>query len=394
MPKQARPGEQIGAPKTWDKCTTCMKQGVQNWSPRPADLCLPVQGGRESSKVLCGTCLRLHKSNKKKKRSKDQKNAEINSSGGASSPTSILGARRKGERPSSTICSLCGKQYGTTSLVQHERTCVQTWQRMQEGLPPMMRAKNMPELASETLKRVGQDGLTAEEAVQSAWEESQAVLTPCPNHCGRTFMPDRIAKHLPWCIRERGDMVGDLRVRDNFGLGPLPAPKKEASSAPQLVMTGHQKIIAQRCDDDNNTTNPMVPIPPTTHALNSSSTAAHAAAEAEEEREEEIRATAKARVVPGSEATQGLAYCHNDADDGEEGNDHEDHEGTGRREHTMLMGSRDPTEEQLNMLIGILLETGCSSTIRNCLQRCGFTWDPAATHGVTQGLVAAEQEEF
>jgi len=52
-------------------------------------------------------------------------------------------------------------------------------------------------------------------------------LTACPNQCGRTFLPDRVALHLKGCLAARGDHLGhDPAVRKRYNLPPKKAKGK------------------------------------------------------------------------------------------------------------------------------------------------------------------------
>ena len=53
-----------------------------------------------------------------------------------------------------------------------------------------------------------------------AWGDAQSALTNCPNGCGRTFLPDRISKHLGSCITALGDHVEGDAVLKSYGLQP------------------------------------------------------------------------------------------------------------------------------------------------------------------------------
>ena len=65
-----------------------------------------------------------------------------------------------------------------------------------------------------------EQGLSEAEAVEMAWGDAQSALTNCPNGCGRTFLPDRISKHLGSCITALGDHVEGDAVLKSYGLQP------------------------------------------------------------------------------------------------------------------------------------------------------------------------------
>jgi hypothetical protein len=89
------------------------------------------------------------------------------------------------------MCHLCGRQFGSTSLEIHQRTCAQRYE--QEYGRPAPPAPAVPKSGGKAAALEAQN-LAAFEAFQT---ES---LEPCP-HCARTFLPDRLVVHLRSCKR-------------------------------------------------------------------------------------------------------------------------------------------------------------------------------------------------
>jgi hypothetical protein len=85
-------------------------------------------------------------------------------------------------------------------------------------------------------------------AAEAAWQQAQEALTACPNGCGRTFLPDRVALHLKGCLTARGDCVGrDPAVRAKYHLPPEPGAaakaKKGSSNSSKGSTTGNTSSV-------------------------------------------------------------------------------------------------------------------------------------------------------
>lgn len=91
--------------------------------------------------------------------------------------------------PRTVTCYLCGREFGTKSLPLHEPKCLQKWERENSQLPRHLQRKppTKPDKP-----------MTSEEWNRFAWEASQASLAAC-EHCGRTFLPDRLLVHQRSC---------------------------------------------------------------------------------------------------------------------------------------------------------------------------------------------------
>ncbi|XP_068943849.1 zinc finger protein 474-like [Petaurus breviceps papuanus] len=97
-------------------------------------------------------------------------------------------------RPAFRLCYICGKEFGSQSISIHEPQCLQKWHIENNKLPRNLRRpepqkpKHLGGASSYDLKSIN----------KAAFETAQAQLLPC-EHCGRTFLPDRLAVHLRSC---------------------------------------------------------------------------------------------------------------------------------------------------------------------------------------------------
>ncbi|CAI5787093.1 Hypothetical predicted protein [Podarcis lilfordi] len=94
-------------------------------------------------------------------------------------------------RPGFRICHICGKEFGSQSLPIHEPKCLEKWQIENDKLPKHLRRP--PPVKPQALPG-GSLGTMAENAAAA----QSYKLLPC-EHCGRTFLPDRLAVHQKSC---------------------------------------------------------------------------------------------------------------------------------------------------------------------------------------------------
>ena len=88
------------------------------------------------------------------------------------------------------VCHICGRQFGTSSLEIHLKTCRVKYER-ENGKPAPELPKDIPTNKPVKSREWSEFNAAAEEG----WNGS---LAPCP-HCGRTFLPDRLEIHLRSC---------------------------------------------------------------------------------------------------------------------------------------------------------------------------------------------------
>ena len=133
--------------------------------------------------------------------------------GGRSKPQRIA------QRPKALICYICGRQYGTNSLKIHLKSCIKIWEE-REMLKPKRDRKPVPKAPAtieqalngrkkKSSSRGGGKGMSAKEMQEQNEAAFNAFnsnsLDACP-HCGRTFLAERLEKHLLSC--KPGNIMG------------------------------------------------------------------------------------------------------------------------------------------------------------------------------------------
>ena len=98
--------------------------------------------------------------------------------------------RGPASKPTLPVCHICGRQFGTSSLEIHLKTCRVKYER-ENGKPAPELPKDIPTNKPVKSREWSEFNAAAEEG----WNGS---LAPCP-HCGRTFLPDRLEIHLRSC---------------------------------------------------------------------------------------------------------------------------------------------------------------------------------------------------
>ncbi|XP_005091781.1 zinc finger protein 474 [Aplysia californica] len=101
-------------------------------------------------------------------------------------------------RPTTVVCYICGREFGSKSISIHEPQCLQKWHIENDKLPKQMRRPEpkKPEVRSIGGNKSGQYDVDAMN--EAAWQSAQANLCKCEN-CGRTFLPDRLIVHQRSC---------------------------------------------------------------------------------------------------------------------------------------------------------------------------------------------------
>ncbi|TGZ60562.1 hypothetical protein CRM22_008498 [Opisthorchis felineus] len=103
------------------------------------------------------------------------------------------------------VCYICGREFGSASIGIHEPQCLKKWYQQNDLRPKEERLP--PPVKPEAFMRpsAGNAGVNSTELgpVASSFDEAAAMaasanLAPCPK-CGRTFNPERLAKHKSVC---------------------------------------------------------------------------------------------------------------------------------------------------------------------------------------------------
>ncbi|KAI5272778.1 hypothetical protein MUG91_G151n24 [Manis pentadactyla] len=126
-------------------------------------------------------------------------------------------------RPGFPVCYICGREFGSLSLVIHEPQCLEKWRIENSKLPKHLRRPE-PRKA-QPLGGSGAHNLQA--ANEAALQSSQAQLLPC-EFCGRTFLPDRLLVHQRSC-KLKGER---LRVPTPSGSDALTGLQRASGGIP------------------------------------------------------------------------------------------------------------------------------------------------------------------
>ncbi|XP_066468659.1 zinc finger protein 475 [Tiliqua scincoides] len=122
-------------------------------------------------------------------------------------------------RPGFKVCYICGREFGSQSLPIHEPKCLEKWHIENDKLPKSLRR---PEPMKPQAFPGGSYNIKAENA-------AAAQLLPC-EHCGRTFLPDRLLVHQRSC-KPSGSAPANCNPPKSFrssGPGPSAIPDKPA----------------------------------------------------------------------------------------------------------------------------------------------------------------------
>mmetsp|Transcript_33350 Transcript_33350/g.58491 ORF Transcript_33350/g.58491 Transcript_33350/m.58491 type:complete len:355 (-) Transcript_33350:43-1107(-) len=126
-------------------------------------------------------------------------------------------------RPRALVCHICGREFGTTSLGIHQKTCARLWEE-RESKKPKKERKPLPQAPSEIAIGGVQDIEAHNKAASAAFEEQ--VMRQCPN-CYRTFLEDRLEIHLRSCRPDRPHkLVGTGAAPREISRSPSPVRSK------------------------------------------------------------------------------------------------------------------------------------------------------------------------
>ncbi|XP_076380394.1 uncharacterized protein LOC117227657 isoform X1 [Megalopta genalis] len=110
-----------------------------------------------------------------------------------------------GEQQKRTVtCYICGRDFGSSSLVIHEPQCLRKWHAENEKLPPDRRRKEpqRPEVIYARDPETGNTVVDVTAMAEASWKSHLNQLIPC-KHCARTFNPDRVSVHERSCKGNR-----------------------------------------------------------------------------------------------------------------------------------------------------------------------------------------------
>eukprot|EP00794_Sanderia_malayensis_P010200 gene10200-11248_t len=115
------------------------------------------------------------------------------------------------------ICYLCGRKYGTKSIVIHEPQCLKKWQLENNKLPKKLRRQPpVKPAAYDAIATAGAYGrVNLDEVNEAAFRSAQDQLIPCEN-CGRTFLPDRLQVHHRSCTADKPARTPAAKSKPNM----------------------------------------------------------------------------------------------------------------------------------------------------------------------------------
>ena len=108
------------------------------------------------------------------------------------------------QKPKSLVCYICGREFGTTSLEIHLKTCKKKWDWEQDQKPPEER-RPLPEPPEdfEAIMAGNYDDSMMEKYNQAAFDNYNfKALEKCTG-CGRTFNLEALAKHQKHCLKDK-----------------------------------------------------------------------------------------------------------------------------------------------------------------------------------------------
>jgi len=152
------------------------------------------EGSFEKHQRMCnGAAASKQGSNKKSPTKKNQKESirsAVPENSEPSKPPSI---------PKYYVCFLCGRQYGSKSLLIHIPYCEKQWLADEEKKPKADRRPLPPrpeQIQTSTLPSNAEEIAAFNAAMLSYWEKN--TLLECKT-CGRTFNPEAYEKHQKHC---------------------------------------------------------------------------------------------------------------------------------------------------------------------------------------------------
>jgi hypothetical protein len=168
-----------------------------------------------------------------------------------------MSEKKVGSGPKTRMCYICGRQYGLSSFEIHIKQCRELW-IAREALKVKSERKPVPkdpcaggggggggggcDGLQDTLNNKGSSGMNLEEINRMASETFNTVSLSQCEHCGRSFLHEKLVIHNRSCTAEKpgrrapvkADVAAASKVPEPT---ESPSPKKEKASAPQRSTT-------------------------------------------------------------------------------------------------------------------------------------------------------------
>lgn len=166
----------------------------------------------------------------------------------------VGGSSGFGSKPRALVCHICGREFGTKSLSIHIKACAKKWEDTEAQKPPRERrpVPQAPELPVDVPVGATRGDLDRRnEAALAAFEE-QAMMQ-C-EHCGRTFLAERLPVHQRSCTAEhparavlgKGGPAEETKAPLAATIGAPRSPAKAEPKAGASAMTKSLKPGVQR----------------------------------------------------------------------------------------------------------------------------------------------------
>lgn len=193
-----------------------------------------------------------------------------------------MSEKKVGSGPKTRMCYICGRQYGLSSFEIHIKQCRELW-IAREALKIKSERKPVPkdpcagggggggggggcDGLQDTLNNKGTSGMNLEEINRMASETFNTVSLSQCEHCGRSFLHEKLVIHNRSCTAEKPgrrapvkpDAAAAAAAASKAPEPPIesPSPKKEKASAPQRSTTPQKSTGQASQSSPKNSTSP------------------------------------------------------------------------------------------------------------------------------------------
>ncbi|XP_013778371.1 zinc finger protein 474-like [Limulus polyphemus] len=143
--------------------------------------------------------------------------------------------------PLTTACYVCGQEFDSHLISNHEPQCLQKWRLTNEALPQEQRH-------AEPQKPESDNTSPHDDYNDASWQAFQAQLVPCPN-CGRTFFPDRLPVHQRACKSKSNGGARKTKVVNNY----FNKETEELQAPREIVQKKSHLITCYICGQESDT---------------------------------------------------------------------------------------------------------------------------------------------
>ncbi|KAK7116115.1 zinc finger protein 474-like isoform X1 [Littorina saxatilis] len=144
-------------------------------------------------------------------------------------------------RPTTVVCYICGREFGSKSVSIHEPQCMKKWHAENDKLPKSQRRP--PPSKPDLLPSLTGGKNDTHRFNEMAWQAAQANLAECKN-CGRTFQPERLPVHQRSC--KPGKVLTPLKKGENNSKENDPG----AANRPVTAVLQQPKVLDKKTSPD------------------------------------------------------------------------------------------------------------------------------------------------